>query len=192
MSARLGRLARFSWTAPAWFIALGALLPIAVVVASIAGDSEGVFAHIAETRLAVYARNTVLLTLGVAMTTLVLGVSTAWLVTMFRFPGRWLLSIVLLLPMAVPAYIAAYSVTDLLQPAGPLRAIAVGEDGVRWWWPRVRSLPGATLILALCLYPYVYLAARAAFIALPASLLDAAKTLGFGSIGTFTRGRRPA
>ncbi|NRA56783.1 MAG: iron ABC transporter permease [Phycisphaerales bacterium] len=187
MTAPVGRGWGLAWRTLAWLLTLSTLLPIAVVLASIAGDSDGVFAHIAETRLATYATNTVLLTLGVAAVTLALGVPTAWLVTMCRFPGRWLLSILLLLPLAVPAYIAAYSVTDLLQPAGPLRAIAIGEDGVRWWWPRVRSLPGATLILALCLYPYVYLAARAAFIALPASLLDASKTLGFGSIGTFAR-----
>ncbi|MEQ8317329.1 MAG: iron ABC transporter permease [Phycisphaerales bacterium] len=187
MSAPIGRLSALGWTAIAWGVALTVVVPLAVVVASLAGDSDGIFGHIVETRLATYAGNTALLCLGVAALTLLLGVPPAWFVTMHRFTGRRILSILLLLPFAVPAYIASYSVTDLLQPSGPLQQLAIGEDGVRWWWPRMRSLPGAVVILSFCLYPYVYLASRAAFLALPGSLMDAAKTLGCGPASVLFR-----
>ncbi|MFI4915889.1 MAG: ABC transporter permease [Phycisphaerales bacterium JB060] len=187
MSTPAGRLSALSWTAVAWVIALTVLVPIGVVLASLASESDGVFAHLLETRVAAYVGNTVLLCAGVAVLTLLLGVPPAWLVTMYQFAGRRVLSIFLLLPLAVPGYIAAYAVTDLLQPAGPLQHIAIGGEGVRWWWPRMRSLPGAMIILGFCLYPYVYLAARAAFLALPSSLMDAATTLGFGPASVLLR-----
>jgi len=183
----MSRAARWLWSTTSVCIAAVVLLPILVVLASVFMDGDGVFLHLARTRLAEYSWNTVALVAIVATLSFVLGVTPAWLVSMHRFPGRGLLAWALILPLAVPGYLAAYAMTDLLQPAGPLRAIAIGSDGVQTWWPRVRSLPGAAIILSLSLYPYVYLAARAAFLALPHSLIDASRTLGLGPWRTFAR-----
>ncbi|MEO1007497.1 MAG: iron ABC transporter permease [Planctomycetota bacterium] len=187
MTPALRRRSRLLATAAAMTAAAVVLVPVGVVLSTVFQDGDGAFAHIASTRLGLYAGNTTLLVLGVVTLAVLLGVPPAWLVTMHEFQGRRTLSWLLLLPLAVPGYIAAYALTDLLQPAGPLRAIAIDAGSVRTWWPRVRTLPGATCILAFSLYPYVYVAARAAFLALPSSLLDASRTLGRTPLSTFAR-----
>ncbi len=164
--------------------------PVAVVLASIGSDSGGLWQHLVSTVLPGYVRNTVALAAGVAALTLLFGVSTAWLVTVCRFPGRNLLRWALLLPLAIPAYLGAYAYTDLLQFAGPvqtwLREVFSWSRG-DYWFPQVRSLSGAIVLLSLALYPYVYMAARAAFLEQSASSLEAARTLGLGPWGCFKR-----
>ncbi len=172
--------------------ALGAALaaPLVLVAASVGRDSGGLWSHLVSTVLGGYVRNTLLLAVGVATLTLLLGISTAWAVTMCRFPGRGVLRWALLLPLAIPAYLGAYAYTDLLQYAGPvqdwLRAtfdLSAGE----YWFPEIRSLPGAIFLLSIALYPYVYMAARAAFMEQSMAALEAARTLGLGPWRTFWR-----
>jgi iron(III) transport system permease protein len=126
--------------------------------------------------------------LGVAVGTLIGGVGTAWLTSMCRFPGRGLFEWALLLPMAMPAYIIAYTYTGMLDFAGPVQTLL--RDLTGWgygdyWFPRVRSLPGAALMLSLVLYPYVYLLTRAAFLSQSLCVLDVSRTLGNGPWRTF-------
>lgn len=164
------------------------LIPVAVVLASVFQSSGGEWSHLAETRLPTYVGNTLVLALSVCTFAGLIGVSTAWLVTMHRFPGRRLVSWGLLLPLAVPAYLAAYSLTDLLQFSGPVQSwlrarfdLAAGD----YWFPSIRSLGGAIFILTLALYPYVYFAARIAFLEQPKSALESSRLLGRGPMGTF-------
>ena len=100
---------------------------------------------------------------GVGAGVLIIGVATAWLVTMFEFPGRSVLQWALLLPLAMPAYIAAYTYTDVLEFAGPvqtgLRQLFGWQSPGDYWFPEVRSLGGAVTFMSLVLYPYVYLLA---------------------------------
>lgn len=167
-------------------ISLVVFVPVLVVVSSVFRDSGGAWAHLAETRLSDYLINTLLLAISVPMIAAVLGVPTAWLVTMYRFPGRGILSWALLLPIAMPAYIAAYSLTDLLQRSGPIQSCLFGQIGpAPTWFPEVRSLPGAAVVLGLSLYPYVYFAARVAFASQPRSALEASRSLGRGPVATF-------
>jgi len=117
----------------------------------------------------------------VAVFVLIVGVGTGWLVAAYDFPGRDTLAWALMLPLAMPAFVMAYAYTDFLDTSGPLQTWLRSVTGwsVRgYWFPDIRSLPGAALCLGLALYPYVYLLARTAFADRPASLGEAARALG--------------
>lgn len=165
-------------------------VPIVVIVARVGADSDGLWQHLASTVLPEYLRNTLLLGLGVAALTLLIGVGTAWMVTLCRFPGASVFRWALLLPFAIPTYLGAYAYTDLFQYSGPfqtwLRDI-FGWQANDYWFPEVRSLSGAILVLSLALYPYVYLAARAAFVEQSVCALEVGRTLGLGPWGSFFR-----
>lgn len=164
--------------------------PVVVVTAHIGRDSGGLWQHLASTVLPVYVRNTLLLGLGVSLVTGVLGVASAWAVTLCRFPGRRVFRWALLLPLAIPTYLSAYAYSDLLQFSGPVQTgLRELFDWTRhdYWFPEVRSLSGATLILALGLYPYVYLAARTAFVEQSVCVLEVGRTLGLGPWRSFWR-----
>ncbi|MBB4659404.1 iron ABC transporter permease [Parvularcula dongshanensis] len=174
-------------------VALLAGLPlIAVLWGSVARPGDLV--SLIVTTLPPYLANTLGLALIVGALTTLIGVGTAWLVTATEFRGRRTLSWLLVLPLAAPAYLVAYVYTDLLAYAGPvqgaLRAVfgPAGSD----WVPPVRSLPGAGLMLALVLYPYVYLLSRAAFAAQSRSQLLAARSLGARPMTAFRRVVLPA
>ncbi len=164
--------------------------PILVITARVGADSGGLWDHLAATVLPEYVRNTLWLAFGVAVLTSVLGVGTAWTVTLCRFPGHAFFRWALLLPLAIPAYLGAYAYTDLLQYSGPLQTWLRGVfDWTRndYWFPEVRSLSGAVVILALALYPYVYLAARTAFLEQSVCVLEVSRTLGLGPWRSFFR-----
>ncbi|MEM1179686.1 MAG: iron ABC transporter permease [Acidobacteriota bacterium] len=166
------------------------LTPVAAVLMRIGAPSGGLWAHLASTVLPRYLSNTLWLALGVTLLTVTVGVGTAWLVTLCRFPGQRTLRWALLLPLAIPAYLGAYAYTDLLQFAGPvqtwLRATFewTAQD---YYFPQVRSLGGAVVILSLALYPYVFLAARTAFIEQSVCVLEVSRTLGVGPWTSFWR-----
>nr|WP_255537844.1 iron ABC transporter permease [Motiliproteus sp. SC1-56] len=128
---------------------------------------------------------------GVGAGSVLLGVATAWLVTMCRFPGQRWFEWALLLPFAVPAYVVAYVYTDLLEYAGPvqetLRAYFGWQTARDYWFPEIRSLGGAILMFTLVLYPYVYMLARAAFLEQSMSIQAASRTLGCTPWQSFLR-----
>ncbi len=186
MRARLPRLL----TVFAVALAVVLALPVLVVLFNLLAPSTDTWRHLASTVLGDYITNSLLLMLGVAFGVIIGGVSTAWLTTMCRFPGRRLFEWALLLPMAVPAYVMAYAYTDLLQFAGPVQSALrelTGWGVHEYWFPDVRSLGGAIVMLALVLYPYVYLLARAAFLEQSDSMLEVARVSGYGPWGTFRR-----
>ena len=118
-----------------------------------------------------------------------IGVVSAWLIADFDFPGKAQLSWMLVLPIAVPTYIAAYAFVEFLHFAGPvqsaLRAVTGYQSARDYWFPNVRSLGGAALILSLALYPYVYLAARMAFTMQSRHQADVARSLGASPLRVF-------
>ncbi|UEM02263.1 iron ABC transporter permease [Skermanella rosea] len=182
------RLLPSGWTAATLLIACLVALPVVVVVSRIFIPTDGVWSHLASTVLPYYLGNTVKLVLGVGAGTLVIGVGTAWLVTMCRFPGSRVLEWALLLPMAVPAYVMAYVYTDLLQFVGPVQTTLrelTGWTRHDYWFPNIRSLGGAVAMLTLVLYPYVYLLSRAAFLEQSVCVLEVSRTLGRGPYRSF-------
>lgn len=159
--------------------------PVLVVLSRVARDSDGVWEHLLETVLADYLANTVLLVVGVGLGATVIGVGAAWLVTMCSFPGRRVMTWALLLPLAMPTYLMAYTYTDLLQFSGPVRTALRGSFLGDGWFPEVRSLGGAIATFSLVLYPYVYLLVRAAFLSQSLCVLEVSRTLGHGPWRTF-------
>ena len=169
------------WTVVAWVIATLVGIPIVVVAAALVTPESASWSHLRDTVLADYVVNTVALTAAVGVLASLIGVATAWTVATREFPGRRLFSWALVLPLAAPAYVVAYVYTDLLEFAGPVQSTlraATGWAAGEYWFPRIRSLPGAALVLSLVLYPYVYLLARTAFETQAASLFEAARVLG--------------
>ena len=178
------------WSISVWLLSLIIALPIIVVFASIFFPSEDVWQHLIDTVLGVYISNSLLLMTGVSAGVLLIGILPAWLVTFYRFPGRSILEWALLMPLAIPAYIIAYTYTGLLDVAGPLQSLLRESFDMRfgdYWFPEVRSLPGAIVMLSLVFYPYVYLLARAAFLEQSAAALEAARSLGCSQFKAFTQ-----
>jgi iron(III) transport system permease protein len=170
-------------TTAAIVIAAFVAVPVIVIAAHLFVPTGEVWTHLASTVLSRYVVNTIWLIVGVGIGTAVIGVGTAWLVTACRFPGRRIFEWGLLLPFAVPAYILAYTYTGLLDAPGPVQTALREALGLRvgeYWFPAVRSLPGAVAMMCLTLYPYVYLLARAAFLEQSVCVLEASRTLGRG------------
>lgn len=166
-------------------------LPVLSVLILALFPEENIWPHLLETTLPRYLVTTLQLMAGVALITLVIGLASAWAVTMCDFPGRKFFEWAMLLPFAVPAYVIAYVYTSLLDYAGPVQTAM--RDWFGWhnaadyWFPEIRSLEGATLMIGLVLYPYVYLLARAAFLEQSPSLFAVSRSLGHSAISTFFR-----
>jgi iron(III) transport system permease protein len=177
------------WTVLVAFIVALVLLPVGAIVVLALGPDQGTFGRALTTVLPGALQRTVLLLLGVGVLTLVLGTITAWIVTMYRFPGRGALAWMLLLPLALPTYITAYCYVALLDSSGPIQRSLVALTGAKraadLHLPDIRSLGGAIIILALVLYPYVYMAARSSFLAQSTGPLEAARTLGRSATNAF-------
>ena len=178
------------WRLGVLAVALVVALPVLTVFGFILQPATGVWHHLAQTALRDYIVNSLLLMLGVGAGTLLLGVSTAWVSATCEFPGRRFFEWALLLPMAIPAYIIAYTYTGLLDFAGPVQGTlreTFGWGYGDYWFPNIRSLTGAIVILSLVLYPYVYLLARAAFLEQSVCVLEVSRTLGATPMHTFLR-----
>ncbi len=187
--------ARRRWADP-WLI--GAIGIAAVVVAPLVSvlwlafhPTENIWPHLISTVLPRYFGTTLILMAGVGVISAVVGTGTAWLVVMYRFPGRAWLDPLLLFPLAIPAYVGAYALVDFLQYAGPLqgalRATMGWQDARDYWFPEVRSVGFCIAVLSAALYPYVYLLARAAFREQSGSSYEVARTLGAGHWALFFR-----
>ncbi len=165
-------------------------LPMLTIISSIFVPTGENWQHIKDTLLPEYLINSALLVIGVAIGTLLLGVSTAWLTSMCRFPGKKYFVWLLLLPLAMPAYIIAYTYTGMFDFAGPVQTWLrelTGWGFGDYYFPQIRSLGGAIVMMSLVLYPYVYLLARVAFIEQSVCVLEVSRTLGCGSWCSFSR-----
>lgn len=167
----------------AWLFIPCALLtlPIWIVFGSVFTPQYEIWQHLWQTVLSDYVINSIVLASAVGFGTLLIGTSLAWCIARYEFFGRKWLQWIVLLPLAMPAYIIAYTYTGLLDFAGPVQSairesydLSYGE----YWFPDIRSLPGAIIVMTLVLYPYVYILARTAFSEHPVSLREAGKSLG--------------
>ena len=178
----LQRVTRSSWTLLVMAIALIIALPILFVFSSVFTRSGAIWAHLARTVLQDYILNSLWLMFAVGIGVCLIGVSTAWLVTMCRFWGSKWLEWALLLPLAAPAYLLAYAYTSMLDYFGPVQSglrDLFGWSSVQdYWFPEIRSLWGAAAMLVLVLYPYVYLLARVAFLEQSVCTMEASRSLG--------------
>ena len=187
--ARLKESGNLGWSAAAFFISLIALLPLLAIAAIALQSSGDTWPHLIANVLPGALRRTLLLMASVGALSLLIGTGTAWLVTMYRFPGRRYFQWLLLLPLAIPTYIIAYSYLELLDYSGivqtALRDLFGWRDARSYWFPDIRSLPGAILVMSAVLYPYVYITARASFVAQSVCVLEVSRTLGRNASETF-------
>ena len=180
---------------PAWVLAclglaIPLLLPLLVVAGSVFTPAGEAWDHLASTVLPGYVGTTLVLMVAVLAGVCVVGVTCAWCVTHFEFPGRQVLEWALLLPLAMPAYVSAYAYTDWLQYSGPVQTwlrTAMGWERGDYWFPDIRSLGGAAAMFICVLYPYVYLLSRVAFLEQSPSVTEAGRTLGLSARATFFR-----
>ncbi|MDB6179218.1 iron ABC transporter permease [Paracoccus sp. Z330] len=180
-----------TWSVAAVLIAALVLMPIGAVIWLAMNPVENIWPHLLSTVMPRYFLNTVILAAGTGVLAAAMGAGSAWLVSMYEFPGRRGLEWLLLLPLAVPAYIGAYALADFLDYSGPVQTALRGWFGWQnardYWFPRVRSIEMAILVLAAALYPYVYLLTRAALHEQSGSAYEVARALGTGPLSLFRR-----
>ena len=181
---------RYFWLCGSGMFALLLILPIVSLFYLSTEEAGDLFSHLFATVLPTYTLNTLLLVIGVMGLSLFFGVPSAWLMAMCRVPGEKWLQWALVLPLAMPGYIVGYIYTDWFDYSGPiqqwLRDIT-GWTASDYWFPDIRTLFGATYVLALVLYPYIYLMSRSAFMEQNVSLLQSARLLGCSSFESFRR-----
>lgn len=186
---RLGLRLADRWLLISALTAALAAVPVLTVLGISLTPTLDIWLHLASTVLPGYTANTLILFVGVGVGTTVIGVTTAWLVTMCRFPGWQSFEWALLLPLAVPSYILAFVVTDMLEFSGPVQGALrdlFGWKTVRdYWFPDIRTIGGAITMFSLTLYPYVYLLARSAFLQQSVCVLEVSRTLGRSGIASF-------
>lgn len=184
------------WDRAAIAVAVLVALPILSIALTAMAGGAGGMAHAMRFVLPTALMETLLLLAGVLLIACPIGVMTGWLVASFDFPGRRVLGWALVLPFAVPTYIAAYSYVEALDYFGPVQGAIRWIFGFRsradYWFPELRSLPGAAFVTGLVLYPYIYVASRAAFAMQGASLHDAARSLGCSRLEALRRAVLPA
>jgi len=188
--AQHSALSSRGWDAITVLLAGLVAIPVVTVLLHVFVPAAEVWRHLLDTVLWNYLRNSAALIIGVGTGVIVLGTCSAWLVVMYRFPGRGILQWALLLPLAVPTYVIAYAYTDFLQYAGPVQSALRDTFGWQrgdYWFPEIRSLGGAIALLVFVLYPYVYVLARAAFLEQSVCALEVGRTLGRGPWRVFTQ-----
>ncbi|MGV8954823.1 MAG: ABC transporter permease [Cypionkella sp.] len=187
--APLGWLDGWAWVAG--LVAAVVVAPLVSVLWLAFHPTENIWPHLLSTVLPRYFASTLRLMLGVGALTAIMGVGTAWLVTMYRFRGVRLLNYALLFPLAIPAYVGAYALVDFLDYAGPLqsglRQVFGWATARDYWFPEVHSESMAILVLSSALYPYVYLLTRAALREQSGASYEVARSLGLGPWGMFWR-----
>lgn len=169
------------WTLLAVLVAVPVALPLVVVVGALLYPTTSVWSHLAETVLLTYILNTLGLMVLVAILAASIGIGAAWLTAHYRFVGSDWLSVGLMLPLAAPAYVVGYVYADLLDVTGPLQTFVRDWAGLQlgdYYFPAIRSLPGASLVIALVLYPYIYLLAKTSFENQSGALYESARVLG--------------
>jgi len=170
----------YFWKTSSGTLALLLVLPIFAIFYTAVGETDELFSHLMSTVMPTYTFNTVALAVGVMLLTLLFGIPSAWLMAMCRLPSEKILQWALVLPLAMPGYIVGYIFTDWFDYAGPIQIALrdlMGWQAGDYWFPDIRTLGGAIVVLALVFYPYVYLLCRAAFMEQNVSLLQSARLL---------------
>ena len=178
-----------TWRLTSYLVALVLMTPVLVMLVQGVGGSSELFAHLWQTVLPTYIKNTLLLGILVVFFALVFGIVSAALISYtdiaFKQQLRWLL----LLPLAMPAYLIAYLYTDLFDYAGPiqrsLRTFFNWQSPSDYWFFDIRTLPGAALMLAIVLFPYIYMLTRGAFEQQDQNLMRASRLLGLTAKQSF-------
>ena len=181
-------LTKYSWQLGIFLIFFIFIIPIAFVISSLFGEYNENWNHLIDYVLANYVLNSLLLIFGVSIVSLIFGVGSAWLITNYEFINKYWLEWALILPLAVPPYILAYTFTGLFDTFGSanelIRFFFNSNDDFSFF-PNVRNIFGAIIVFSFTLYPYIYLTARMAFINQSRTLIEAGRILGLENNSIF-------
>ena len=168
-------------------ISLFTIVPLGVVMLSAFTPDEAIWQHLLSFALPELLTNTAVMLLGVSAGVLLIGVSLAWLVAVYEFPGRRLFNWALMLPLAMPAYVLAFAQVGILEFSGPVQSLLRPYFDNMRWFPQVRSTWGLILVMSLSFYPYVYLLSRNAFATMGRRALEVGQSLGLSRREGFWR-----
>lgn len=168
------------------------IIPLVVIIYSFFTPADTIWKHLYETVLADIIINTLLLVFGVGFSSLIVGVSLAWLTTMYQFPGRKIFEWTLMLPLAMPVYVIAFVSIGLLEYTGPIQTTLRNYlGGELFYFPAIRSTGGVIIVMTLALYPYVYLLSRNAFATQGKKSIEVAQSLGYTRMKAFFKSSIP-
>ncbi len=190
--AHVGAGRAWLWRSAVWLIVILVGVHILLPFAAWLDPQPEIWRHLADTVLGELLLNTLILSVGVGFGVLIIGVGLAWLTTLCEFPGRRVFDWALMLPLALPAYVLAFVAIGLLDFSGPLQTSLRGVFGDDLRLPPIRSAGGVIAVMVLAFYPYVYMLARAAFLAQGRSLLESARMLGLSPWQAFVRVALPS
>jgi iron(III) transport system permease protein len=176
------------WVIGAFATSLLVALPLLVIFPEVFVEGDETWRHILQRLIPTYVLNTIMLMAGVALLTFLMGVSTAWVVTMYDFQGRRFFQWALILPISIPAYILGFTWAGILDYTSPVYVFLRNNFGVEtgpYLLFNILSMPGAILVLSLSLYPYVFLITRAYFLKQSTTLLEVAASLGRKPLNIF-------
>ena len=170
------------WKNISYILIILLLTPIVMLILSSFQNNIDTWLHLFDTKLSLYFYNTLSLIIGVGILSITIGVSCAWILAKYKFFLSNFVEWALLLPAAIPAYIVAYCYTDFLEYGGiiqtALREIFNWQSAKEYFFPEIRSMTGAILILSFALYPYIYFITKVAFTSTPKNLFNVAKIHG--------------
>ena len=170
------------WKNISYILIILLLTPIVMLILSSFQNNIDTWLHLFDTKLSLYFYNTLSLIIGVGILSITIGVSCAWILAKYKFFLSNIVEWALLLPAAIPAYIVAYCYTDFLEYGGfiqtALREIFNWQSAKEYFFPEIRSMTGAILILSFALYPYIYFITKVAFTSTPKNLFNVAKIHG--------------
>ena len=173
-----------------YFVILVVITPIITVLSYIFSPSTHLWGHLADNLLLEYLSNTFLILMFVSLISVVLGVSCAWLVTMYQFPGKDIFKWLLVMPIAIPTYVSAYIYAGLVEPSGFLFESAESTIGLGkelYNLINLRNIYGVIFILSICLYPYIYLITYSSFKEQSYCAIEVGKSLGLNKKELFRK-----
>ena len=178
------------WHGIPLFILLFFLAPILIILSSVFADYSENWSHIYEYVLGDYILNSLILVSGVSLLVMIIGSLTAWLVSNYQFFGKRFFEWGLILPLAIPPYILAYTFTGLFDSYGTMNEIARSLFNLQqneMLFPNIRNIYGAIVVFSFTLYPYVYLICRTAFLNQSRSMFEVGRTLGLSQASIFLK-----
>ncbi len=187
-----GRRTPSTWTLLVLGVSGLVILPVALVAAEVFTPTPDVWRHLWRTRLPGMLTSTGSLLALVGVGTVALGLALAWVISAYSFPGRRIFRFALVLPLAMPGYVLGYVFMTTFSFAGPVQSTLRDIFGDDVWFPEVRTLLGASVVLTLTLYPYVYVLAMTALREQGLRTWQVARTLGLGRLQAARRAVLPA
>lgn len=164
------------------------VIPLLVIVASLGEFDAEIWAFLLDYQLPLLLKNTAILALLVAFGVVFLGVSLAWVTTMYRFPAQRLFASTMMLPLAMPAYVLAFTWIGLFEYTGIFGQFFREYFGLD---VSIRHVVGLAFVMSLAFYPYVYLLAKNAFATMGGRAMEVGASLGLSPRRSFLKVAMP-